>query len=267
MSSEALSPSGLPEGLNFIEQLTALATGNCKAPGAPVLIGVDHNHEQAGFFRAGCKRWSCSECGARNGKTWLAKIINGCNVIGGKWQFVTLTAHRKWRGVSSIENIKKNWSKLRKRMARWMTDNQSGVDPAYVWVYERHADWSWHVHMLTNCEAQTKWWKDNSAECGMGHQCKSISLDNIGQAAGYVAKYLLKSVTEVISWPEGLRRVTTSRNWPKLEKKVSDDGIDWIVALDKNQVQYHSEKFRRWGWEVKGDKAVMRLMDKYSGEM
>lgn len=258
-TEDALSPER-SEGLNYIEQLTALAVNSCPHPAAPILCAKDSESRTAAFMRAGCGLWSCPVCGARNGRKWLARMLHGTNEIGGTWSFVTLTAHRNWRGASSLANIKKNWHKLRKRAARQKPDGFY-----YLWVYERHKDKSWHVHMLTNSDAKSKWWKDNAAQCGMGHQCKSVKLDNYRQAAGYIAKYLLKQMFMLDPYPKNMRRITTSRNFPKLpERENDDDALTWMPLFDKASVESYGTHLKVLGWTLKGFRTTIRLIDKYT---
>lgn len=247
------------EGLNYLEQLTALAVDCCPHPKAPILVAKDNSSRTAAFMRAGCKLWACPTCGARNGRKWLARMLYATNSIGGTWSFVTLTAHRKWRGASSLKNIKANWNKLRKRAARKVDG-----DFYYLWVYERHKDKSWHVHMLTNTTMKSKWWKDNAAECGLGYQCKSVKLDNYGQAAGYIAKYLLKQMFLLDPYPKNMRRITVSRNFPQLpERRQEDDDISWMPLFDKLSVESYGKHLKALGWDVTGLRTTVRLIDKY----
>lgn len=249
------------EGLTFIEQLTALAVNSCPNPNAPVLACKDSKTKEIGFVRAGCGLWSCPVCGARNGKLWLARAINGINTnTQYEWAFVTITAHGKWRGKSSLVNIRKNWPKLRKRLAR-------AVDGTfmYLWVYERHKDKSWHVHALVNTRMGTRWWKDNAAQCGMGYQGEELPIANAGQAAGYVAKYLLKQFMLLDPYPKSMRRITTSRSWPKLPPKITPDNIQWIPLFDEGSVLGYAEMMKRAGWAIRNKRTTIKLMEKYKG--
>lgn len=258
-ASLALSPER-SEGLNYLEQLTELSGQLCPNPKCKTLLGVNHKNKKAVFLRMGCKQWSCSVCGAKNGRKWLARMLHGMTEIGGIWSLVTFTAHKKWRGKASLKNIKSNWSKLRKRLARaWEGELY------YFWVYEQHKDRSWHVHMLTNASLGSRWWKDNSAECGMGHQCKSIELENYGMAAGYVAKYLLKQMVTLTPYPKNMRRITTSRNFPQLPPMEKDhEGLSWSPMRDKAQIESLGGWFKDINYDVSGMRLSIKQIDKYS---
>lgn len=261
MAAVALSPGSQDPGLNYLEQLTAKAVDCCPNPGSPLLVGTSYTKRKAVFMRPGCGLWSCPVCGPRNGKKWLGRTLHATNLIGGQWSFVTLTAHPKFRGQASLTNIRRNWPKLRKRLAR-------AVDGTfyYLWVYERHKDKSWHVHMLTNANLDTRWYKDKSAECGLGYQAKSLPLENYGMAAGYIAKYLLKQFSLIPPYPKNMRRITTSRNFPKRPPLDVKEELSWRPLQDKYDVEHYAAMLKRQGWEVVGSRTVVRQVDKYAVE-
>jgi len=249
------------DGLNYLEQLTALAVDCCPNSKTPVIAGSDAETKSAFFYRPGCKTWACPVCGPRNGKRWIARLLHGMTKVGGAWSFVTLTAHQKWRGEASLKNIRSNWHKLRKRMRRAIPH-----ELFYVWVYERHKDKSWHVHMLYNAHLTTRWWKDNAAACGLGYQAKDEPLDNYGQAAGYVAKYLLKQMTLIPPYPTHMRRITVSRNFPQLpEQDAKEDGMLWRLMNDRKHMETYADFLRRMGYEVRGIHQVRKALDRVWG--
>lgn len=218
------------EGLTYLEQLTALA-GFCSSFNAPFIAKTDHENKTIEFARTPCKLWSCPECSARNARRWIARIIDGINNLDAEnWHFATVTAHRKWRGLASLENLRVNWPKLRKRMAR-ATDAQNEV-LFYVRNWEMHKDSSFHTHLITNASLSTKWLKDNAAACGLGYMAKIDECVNAGQAAGYMAKYFVKQHGNTLhTYPKGARRVQTSQNWVAWHKQTD---VNWhfVGGLD-----------------------------------
>ncbi len=176
--------------------------------------------------------WACPECALKNVKRWIARIIDGINSLGGDWYFLTVTAHKWWRGEKSLINLRANWHKLRKRLARLA--KKLGVKLEYVRVWEHHKDGSYHLHLIANVPATTKWLKDNSAKCGMGFMAHRDELVNAGQAAGYVAKYMLKQSSDdtLHDFPKGARRIEVSSGWVKWYEKESED---WYYAGDLAQ--------------------------------
>jgi len=219
--------------LTFLEQLTVFVTeGRCSNPAVPFVYHVDELGRIT-FVRGACKMWACPECAMKNTKKWIARIIDGINKSKSKnWYFATVTAHKWWRGGKSLVNLRANWHKLRKRMARMA--KKLGVEMQYVRIWEHHKDGSYHMHIINNVGVNTKWLKDNASECGMGFMAHSDEIVNAGQAAGYVAKYMLKQseANTLHSFPKGARRIEVSQNWVAWHKKKSEG---WHYSGDLEQ--------------------------------
>jgi len=209
-------------GLTFLEQLTA-KRGICSALGVPFVYKTDHQNKKAVFAKGRCKKWDCPECAVDNTRKWIARIIDGVNRLGAKeWYFATITAHKKWRKSYSLRNLRQNWTKLRKRLAR--ATKKRGEELYYVRVWEKHKDGSYHMHLITNAPVTTRWLKDNAAQCGLGYQAKIDKAVNAGQCAGYIAKYMLKQWQgDIYKFPKGARRIEVSRNWVSWHEKDNDD--------------------------------------------
>ncbi|MEL7433031.1 MAG: hypothetical protein AAFN11_03710 [Chloroflexota bacterium] len=239
-SSDDMSESEA-NGLTFLEQLTELASVDCDSEKVPWFFNVDEEQQIVRYAKGGCGMWSCESCGARNAIRWIARIIDGCNRLPvNGWYFATITAHRRWRGSKkSLENIRTNWHKLRKRMIR--SANAQGEDAYYARVWEPHKDASFHMHLITNAPVTTRWLKDNSAQCGLGYQAKIDDLVNAGQAAGYVSKYMLKAMPNATHYPKGARRIEVSRNWVAwYDKKESD----WHFLKNFDDARFHAEMYK-----------------------
>jgi len=215
--------------MNNIEKLYQQANELCPHDRVPWLVGI--NSDKIVATRGACGLWSCRVCGARNGKKWLARILDGMRQLGEKsWYFITITAHEKWRGLeSSLKNLRQGWKKLYNRMRR-----KYGIND-YVKVWERHKDGSLHLHVLIAKKIGKRWLKDNARQCGMGYQADSSQAKNGGQVAGYVAKYLLKSYNEGADMPKGLRRIECSRSFPKLPDNTSTNDLEWIVTFTRSE--------------------------------
>jgi len=72
---------------------------------------------------------------------------------------------------------------------------------------------------------------------------------NAGQAAGYIAKYFLKS--EVIGqYPRGLRRIECSRNWTKLPDLKADTLLTWFVQQTREGQINHAQIFFERGFNM-----------------
>lgn len=218
-------------GSTFLEQLQKLSLEKCKnLDKTPYLTGKNNENQNAILLHATCHLWSCETCALRNARVWIARIIEGCNRLDGEWSMLTVTAHRKWRKDKSVANLRQGWKKLVNRIVYETKEDDYPLYYARVW--EQHKDGSFHLHVLINKMLGTRWAKDASAECGMGNQADWRKVDNVGQAAGYVAKYTLKNASITrggVAWPKGLRRIETSRNWPKLPEKYKDNDYMWMI--------------------------------------
>lgn len=238
-------------GLSFIEQLQIVAQNQCSKDNRPYLIGVNENEKRTLLTRPACKMWNCQACGARNARLWIAKIINGCNKLGGQWSFLTVTAHKSKRKAASISNLRAGWKKLYNRIIATM--GKSAKDLRYAKVWEQHEDGGFHLHILINICLGTRWAKDNSAQCGMGYMADWHEVQNAGQVAGYIAKYSLKNATMErggVSWPKGLRRVETSRNWPVLPKLDTESSIEWIIKMTRDEQLASANRWALRGFEM-----------------
>lgn len=244
------------EGLTFIEQLTARSVVSCPNKKAPLLLGRHKRHKNAMFIRAACGQWSCPTCSARNARKWIARLLEGMNhpSTGAMWYFVTITAHEKWRGdVASLKNLRANWQKLRKRMAR-------AIDKPlyYAMVYEPHEDGSFHLHVLTNAPLEEHWYKDNARYSGMGYQADCSPMKNPGKVAGYVAKYMLKSAENADRYTKGMRRINVSQNWPELPPLGNgSDEYDYMYMADGKQARWYKQWLIGQGWNVADPKKLV----------
>lgn len=236
-------------GLTFIEQLTARSLKPCPSQKAPILLGTHKKIKNAVFIRAACGLWSCPVCSTRNARKWIARLLEGMNHpdTGAMWYFVTITAHEKWRGdVASLKNIRANWQKLRKRMAR-------AVDGPlyYAMVYEPHEDNSFHLHILTNAPLNERWYKDNARQSGMGYEADCSPMKNPGKVAGYVAKYMLKSAENAERYTKGMRRINVSQNWPELpELSKPGSDYDYIPVGNRAGAIELRDRYIRLGYNV-----------------
>lgn len=228
-------------GLTFIEQLQRRSLQLCSSPKVPWLSGSSGNDLY--LLRGSCGSWGCPSCGARNGKQWLARMLNHMNINkgSGHWYFLTITAHENMRGqTQSIKNIRKGWKKLYNRMRY-----KYGISE-YVKVWEFHTDGSFHLHVLIRKKIGKKWLKNNSRQCGMGYMCDSTRSKNPGQVAGYVAKYLIKSFENFERYEKGMRRIEASRDWLPLPKFDSD--IDnWKIFVTRDSQDRNALEAKKLG--------------------
>lgn len=232
-------------GLNFIEQLHAIASSNCTKINRPFLTGVSEQDAIAILTRPSCKMWNCPSCAARLAKQWIARVINHINRTGGEnWCFFTLTSHEKMRGVAlSVKCLRSGWKKLYNRIRR-----KFGVSD-YVKVWERHEDGSFHLHGLMNINIKKRWLKDNARSCGMGYQVDIRPVSNAGQVAGYISKYMVKSGLSE-EYPKGLRRIEVSRTWTRLPDLKAEILLKWLINQTRDGQVAMAQVFYERGFEI-----------------
>lgn len=209
--------SAIGAGLSIIEQVNAL---ECSTPNRPYLRGINHEEKRAVFFQPRCKLWSCPACAEINKRLWAVRAYHAAehlNAAGYAISFLTLTSHEKLSPSESLAIWPKAWSKLRQRAYRRASSFQ------YLLVPEQHKDGRLHVHAIETAGLGSRWWKDNGRSCGLGYMAEEEIARTSGGAAGYVVKYLSKSLAYT-EWPKGFRRVRVSRQWPKLPSLPKVDG-------------------------------------------
>ena len=213
---------------------------SCPTPG-PVLVGEHLASKVAVFFRPACGRWACPVCGETNRFRWSLRAAHGVSDIirrGDAVYFVTLTFPGWMDADGTRARWRASWPKLSTRFRR------AWADARYLYVHEQHQDGRMHVHMVTDAALSKRWWKDNCATCGFGYIADADEVRDENRVARYVAKHLadeaghvagrkmrkeLTKQTTLHKWPDGWRRVSTSRNWPKLPEMPEPEG--WIFRV------------------------------------
>lgn len=194
------------------------AIKQCTSRNRPMLHARVAHEKTVYVMRPNCKMWKCSYCATLNRDAWAERIKRGIQArmdAGEEFYMLTVTSHEKIRAFgASIKVWRSAWPKLYARLKR------QHKDMIYVLLPEQHKkDNTLHVHIVINCKVSQKWLKDNARECGLGYQCEvSRKIENAGYAAGYVTKYVGKSLG-VVDWPENFRRIRTSQNFPRVELK------------------------------------------------
>jgi hypothetical protein len=236
-------PASSPGGLSYIEQLTAAV---CVRPRRPWLCARSDVLRAVLFFQPRCRSWSCPACAETNRALWVVRAAYAARV----WleetdalEFITLTSHRALSAARSVQVFRNAWPQLRKRWRRAC----SGA--GYIQVPERHRSGKLHVHMIVNGAVGTRWWKDNSAACGMGYISDEERVREAARAAWYIGKELSKMLGG-LSWPVGFRRVRTSRNFPRAPAPAGAG--DWTFALvgSADRLPAAREAARREGYAV-----------------
>lgn len=241
----------VPKGLTFIEQLQIISSKPCTKTNTPYLIGVNQNEHKALLTKAACKCWDCETCSARNARVWIACMVNGARQLATPMSLLTLTAHRYHRKEKSVPNLRQGWKKLYNRIQSNPTLENTNI--YYVRVWEQHEEGTFHNHIIINVNLGTRWAKTNASGCGMGYMADWRGLDNVGLAAGYVAKYTLKNANLArggLAWPKGLRRIEKSRNWPNLPEKEANLEWSWNIANNREFQLHQSERLAVSGYQI-----------------
>ena len=182
----------------------------------------------------GCHNWSCPECAKELVHHWRTRVALGVQRYSdagiSDWSFVTITAMGYDKDMADcIRSFHAKWPKLSTRMRRQF------ATPRYVTIPELHRDENdehtelsrvhWHIIISIPCEPippgtklspSARWWKKNSAECGLGYIADAQPCESPRHAGMYAMKYMVKMCLETL-WPKGYRRVRTSQYWPSLD--------------------------------------------------
>jgi hypothetical protein len=189
--------------------------------------------------RTRCKMWTCPYCAVVNQKKWRARIIEHIETSNESWTWFTLTAHSKKRGKASLDNLRRAWDTLMKRMKRMYGKFQ------YCRVYERHKDGSYHLHAIASFHfgdikerrakvdgTRTKysvWLKRNATELKLGYYTHADDIER--NHSGYIASYVTKYMTKLSDTAYGefgrIRRIQVSQGWTKWK---ADNQKMWEVS-------------------------------------
>lgn len=217
---------------------------DCDTPRRPYLVGVNVQHKVAVFFRPRCKMWNCPVCGPINRGRWIARTYQGAvNLVseGYSLNFLTLTSHERLKPESTIVVFRTAWDKLNKRVRRVAPGYQ------YILIPEQHQDGRLHAHLIETSGLGTRWFKDNGRQCGLGYMAEETPVQSPEGAAWYTAKYIGKTLTDH-KWPEGFRRVRTSRGWPPLAALDRNENWEWRVLNRRESVEEKLAQFEEAGY-------------------
>lgn len=243
-----------------LQRIRSMKRRKCRNPKAPVVFGISKTDGMALVHKSDCNLWNCETCKARKAQRALAYLLNHINTVGGNWYFMTITPHKNAvKDGWSLANLRKNWHKLRKRMRE-----QHGGKFDYFRVWETFKNGEWHVHVITNCELpfewgrrpdgkegwQSRWLRDNSAECGMGWVADYQPLENAGFAAHYVAKYLTKAIDDGVKWEKNQHRYRTSNDWTPLEDWSEEGDFEWQYIKNASELYKASKSTIESGIDI-----------------
>ena len=116
-------------------------------------------------------------------------------------------------------------------------------------IPEQHRTGRLHVHMIASTDLESRWWKDNGRECGLGYIAEEAEFRfkdaGASVAAAYAQKYLGKQVC-VTAWPRYFHRIRTSQHFPDLPEFENNPyaAIDWIALTPKQFLSWLSDRER-----------------------
>lgn len=218
----------------------------CSNPASPYLVGFQREQRRAIVVKSNCDMWECEECAQRKRSRWVARAILGCNEIrsnGSSVKFVTITTAEWYADTAdAIATFPRAWEKLYARMKRknsqlmYLLTVEFGKKTGHM-----------HAHFLTNYDEKTRWFKNNARACGLGYQAKVEEVENNDKVAGYVSKYIGKSLAGH-ALPRKFRRVRCSQNWTQLDELEAHEqarDCDWLVCNTSDALWWCVEECQR----------------------
>lgn len=241
-------------------EIAANHNPTCQKPGRPFILATLDETKTAYAFRPGCGMWECEACKEVLRRKWVLIALFGAQTLlsaGKKLGFVTVTA-RGGKGRTqerSISQFAIAWPKLARRA------KYHGCQPFdYLLVPELHQNGVVHYHLIGTTELPTRWWKDNSAQVGLGYMAKHKELQDVGWVVFYVSKYLGKDLGNK-EWPDNLRRIRTSQNWPRPPEFKDERAWEYEVYRERHNILWELDVLRGSGWTVTASEAVTMSQD------
>lgn len=209
-----------------------------------------------------CKQWDCPYCAKKNKSIWRKAIYEFLKCNPDKfWSFHTFTIkfrkdyNREQRLLQSINQIKRRWEALLKRLKR-----RYGKF-SYVRVLEMHEHGGLHIHLLASFRIPendlgkykrksdgkivqyVRWLKKSDAESGNKSVLVSLgfgyitssenAFGNEAQVTSYITKYLTKEDERLIERLKDnrIRVVQTSRDIKSPMNETSEYSWDVRKAI------------------------------------
>jgi len=214
-----------------------------------IVVGINKDKKTATIFNPRCGSWKCPYCAQLNSDEWQHRVLSGALELenqGHELRFITLTSRPYATPNSSLYFFKQNWPKLQRR-AKYHTEKNGKETWSFILIPERHKTGVLHCHLVATTPLTTRWWHEHGYKCGFGYENHSKLVKYAVGTAGYVAKYLSKSI-EVTDWPPKFRRIRASRNWPQVVKP-QDSAWEYKIHSEES-AWFEYFLLKDYGYEV-----------------
>ena len=142
---------------------------------------------------------------------------------------LTLDPKKLPAGINSCKYIKAMWRKFRVPISRFL-----GKTLSFIWVMELQKNGRAHLHVLIDAYLPQSWVSAKWSKYGGGYIVDVREISSAKAAAGYVSKYLAKSLDGGL--PDRERRYGKSKNIKLFEKKDTGnwDLVPWGFDAIRN---------------------------------
>ena len=231
------------------------SASRCTQEKTITMVGINAEKKEAVIFNPRCKSWKCPYCAEKNSQDWQYRVLKGAlelSAQGHALRFITLTSRTYATPTTSLYYFKQNWPKLQRR-AKYNTEKNGAGLWTYIIIPEQHKTGVLHCHLIATTDLTSRWWHDNGYACGFGFQNKSIPVENPVGCAGYVTKYLAKSIA-YNQWPPKFRRIRASQKWPVVAKP-KPEGWEYKAHTDES-AWFEYFLLKDYGYKVTDQRGV-----------
>ncbi len=196
-------------------------------------------------LRARCGQWSCAFCAPINQSQWRKHLTKRIDDLGGRWSFMTLTAHQAAHANGwTLANLRDAYKPIYDAI-RYNFGAQKPLE--YVRVFEQHQSGEFHIHMLwrINLEPFSEmnlWLKDLVTRNGLGWRCEwkaAYEGSSVHGIAHYVLKYMTKAGQGGMEMPKGIRRIQTSQGIGAMKPERSKEGWKLSSGVYRGELRYY----------------------------
>jgi len=209
-----------------------------------VLLCEKNGGKELLVLRARCGMWSCAHCAPINQGLWRKHLVKRIDALGGKWSFMTLTAHQAAHaGGWTLHNLRDAYKPIYDAI-RYNFGTQKPIE--YARVFEKHKTGEFHIHILWRIDLSpfsemNAWLKDLVTRNGLGWRCEwkaAYEDSSVHGIAHYVTKYMTKSAQGGMDMPKGMRRIQTSHGIGAMKPERSKEGWYAAAGVYRGELKY-----------------------------